>query len=351
MSALPTSWVAGTINIGSNPSPYKYKNHNYTQCGGSSNELMCGNNYYVNSPLISNQNQYGVNDKQTSKETCLGIGGCPVNGCGLDYSVCPNIGGIQSQVQWSSTGNGTNGKNLQGTKSTVACLYPLATFNDLQAVLDYKNEFGENDAYNQQILPQFCSTQTTIGCPLNPGTGLPMQACSQFVSKQTNNPCGDWLRNTAATDKINGTVNADNAIINYCKYYNSPDCLCINRFYSPIYQVMSYGQTGTTDSCWWLPCEDTPDNPTTYLVPSTLPPCVAGNVQICNNVNIAVGGSSTGLTFNPNLYTNCTLTPTNNTNGGTTNNTTNTFSGVSLWVIIVAVIAIIIIIVLMVLIK
>ena len=349
MSTLPTTWVGGTKSMGTDPSPYQYKNHNYSKCGGSEIELMCGNNYYVNSQSMG-QNQYSINDKQLSTEVCMGFGGCPATGCGLNYSLCPNIGGIQAQVQWASSGNGTNGTNLSGTKSTVACLYPLATFNDLQTVLDFKNEFGDdpNGAYNQQILPQFCSTQTTVGCPTNPGTGQPMATCSRFVSSETNNPCGDWLRNTAQQDLNDGTNNADNALLNYCKYYNSPDCLCINRFQSSIYQVMSYGQTADADACWWIPCKDSPDAPTVYLVPRSLPPCTANTVQVCNNVAFAVGGNSSGLTFQPSAYTTCDLTPTTN-NGGDTTNTTN-FAN-NWWILLIAIIAIIIVILLLIFIK
>lgn len=347
-----TTWVVGTINTGSSPSPYQYKNHNLTQCGASSNELMCGNNYYVNSLLYDSKLNYSVNDKQISTGECASFGGCPATGCGLDYSVCPNIGGIQAQVQWASQGNGSGGQNLKGTNSTVACLYPLATFNDLQTVLEFRDTFGSNpqnqkDPYNYQILPQFCSTQTTIGCPTDPATNQPMTACSQYVSSDKTNPCPDWLTSIAAADLVNGTNNADQALNEYCRFYNTADCLCINRFDSPVYQIMSVGQTADVDSCWWLPCEDTPDDPSTYLVTRSLPPCIEQNVQICENVDIAVGGDSSGLSFNPQNYTDCNLT--DNNNGGNTNNNTNSFESFfsSWWFLLIAVIIIIIVILLL----
>jgi len=346
MSTTSVKWVAGLVDVGSAISNYRYKNHNYSRCGESYSQLMCGNNYYVNSTFLG-QNEYSVNDKQTNIEACapLGRAKCPADGCGLDYSKCRNIGGVQAQVQWASVGNGDGGQNTLGTDSTLACLYPLATFNDLETVLDFEDAFGSEpsnmkDPYTRQILPYFCLTQTTVGCPKNPATGVRMTACSRFVSEEPNNPCPAWLTNIAQQDKST----ADIALSAYCKAYNTPDCLCINRFVSPVYQAMSTGQTATTDSCWWTPCQDTFGSPSAYLVNSEIQPCSTDTVQICNNVAIAVGGNSTGLTFNPQFYTTCDLTPTNNSNQS--NTTTNSGGLWSFWWIFLIMIVLIVIVVL-----
>lgn len=340
---LPITWVRGRVATNKDVSNYKYRNHS-SGCGDCLETPMTGNNYYCNSSLEKNL-KYSVNDKLIAKDDYCGLfcNGCPGTGCGLNFEVCPNIGGIQSQVQWdniSQVGNTTEGGN-----STVACLYPLASFNDLQTVLEYQNQFGETDDYMKVILPQFCGTQTSIGCPEDPGTGQAMRYCSRFVSKQDNNPCPDWLSDTAAADLVNGTSNADQALLNYCRNYNSPDCLCINRFNSPVYQIMSLGQSADTDACWWLPCKDSADAPSRFLVPRSLPACLTDNIQVCNDVNIAVGGSSSNLSFNPQLYTDCDMTNETN-NGGDTNNTTNE-GGFSYWWIILIVIILIVIVVLL----
>lgn len=349
-------WVAGFVNW-TGTTPFQYRNHNYSQCGSSDYENMCGNNYYVNTPLGGGTSQYSVCDRQLNIETCLGTGGCPANGCCLNYEVCPNIGQIQAQPQWSQWGNAKNGmnqtksssKDYTNTTPQIACLYPLSTFQTLENVLEFKNKFGTNpndpkDAYTYQILPLFCLTQTTE-CPENPATGFKMSHCSRFVSDNSNDPCKGYLASLVDLDHKNGTTLADQAFTSYCTAFNTPDCDCINRFTNPAYQIMSVGQNVQNDSCWWAPCKDSVNNGSTYLVPSSLPPCNADNVLVCNNVNVVVGGNSSGLTFNPQLYTTCTLT--DNPYVGPGGNPSSSSTSSLWWIFLIAIIIIIIVILLL----
>lgn len=359
MTSNQQEWVAGFVKWGGT-SQYQYKNHNYSKCGQAKFTTMCGNNYFVNTPLGGGTMKYSVCDRQLGEETCVGVGGCPSNGCCLDYTVCPNIGQIQSQVQWSAWNNGKSGANLTTSDSVgyavktpeIACLYPLATFQDLQSVLQFKSSFPTNpsdpkDAYTYQILPQFCLTQTTE-CPENPATGVKMKNCSRFVSTNLNDPCKGYLASLVDLDSKDSGSRADQALLQYCSVYNTPDCDCINRFVNPAYQVMSVGQNVQNDACWWKPCQDVPDAPTTYLVPKALPTCQVDNVQICNNVNIVVGGNSSGLTFNPTSYTSCTLTenPYVGPGGGGTETSSSNFWSYW-WILLIAVIVIVIVIILL----
>ena len=307
---IPTTWVKG-ITKQSSSSGFDYKNHCYGQCGDSVGVPPCMVSYFVNDdkgPVpysilekVIDVNSHAGSDKITYTSTCP------------DYSLCPVIGGISPQVQWDN--NNPQCSIMNGANANLACLYPLATFQDEKNVAQYVSTFGENDDYNDVILPYFCSSQvkatTSQQCPLDPFTDLPMTFCSQIVS---NPRCGDWIRNQLNSGDQDQADNANNLLNNYCKNFNTPDCDCINRQQNPVYQVMATGSI-YPDKCWWTPCKDTTQN--TYLVPSVgLEECDVDNTVYCPSINLVIGGNSQNLSFSPSNYTDCSGSIDNGGGGG-----------------------------------
>lgn len=361
-STTTIDWVRGEVNTGSS-STYNYTQHscNAGSCGEGSNVPLGGPTYYVNTTnSIANQpQQYVTQDSSAPHGSCLAQDDIRLQSC-VDPAACPNIGGIQSQVQWSNNlySHQTVTSSEDYRNSKVACLYPLATFNELEYVQQFANSFPSqvadiNSDYNQLILPNFCLSQTN-SCPINPGTDQPMTACSRFVSTDADDPCPAWLaRFPVASDSNNpSAVSSDGLKGSYCRANNTADCDCINRINNPVYQVMKVGNNIQNDTCWWAPCQDSVTDPAAYLVPSNLPPCDSTGIQQCNNVNIVIGGNSSNLTFDPTQYTDCQVgynqgTPPNNGGGGGSTTTSSIWSQ-WWWLIILVTIVIAIIVMLIV---
>ncbi len=330
MSAVVT-WVSG-ITAQAGESQYSYQSHCCGRCGAGQTQL-CGPTYYLASsnPKNAPKIPYSLIDKTLSEGVCT-TSENPGHGSCVNYKLCPIIGNICPQVQYEPN----NVDNL-------SCLYPLSTFTELSYVKDFINKFPDqetdpNSDYNQLVLPFFCQTPTT-SCPEDPTTGLPMSACSRFVTTDASDPCRTLL-GTVSDQEGNAAKSA------YCAVNNTPDCLCINRFDNPIYQAMSLGESFQSDSCWWKACQDSPTDPSTYLVLSDdPPPCSAQDIQDCQSVGIVLGGNSQNLTVNENDYTDCTV----NSNGspdGPTNGGGNTLWDNWWWLILLVTGAIIVIVIL-----
>lgn len=310
---IPTTWVKGTVSQSSS-SGYDYMNHCYGKCGASQNVPPCMVTYYINN--TGGNTPYSVLEKVIKINNTASSGGVEYTSTCPDYSLCPVIGGISPQVQWDSNSANSPCNIMQGKGGVLACLYPLATFQDEKNVAQYVSTFGENSDYNNVILPYFCSSQvkstTSQKCPLDPFTNLPMTFCSQIVS---NDRCKNWIRDQIAEGASSSQVNnANNILNNYCATYNTPDCDCLNRQQNPIYQAMATGSI-YPDTCWWTPCKDTTQN--IYLVPTEgLEACNVDNTVYCPSVNIVIGGNSQNLNFDPTNYTDCSGTIDNGGGGG-----------------------------------
>jgi len=307
---IPTTWVKGTV-AQSSSSGYVYKNHCYQKCGDAAEVPPCMVSYFVNNG--TNQ-PYSVLEQVIDIHPNAGTDKITYTSTCPNYKLCPVIGGISPQVQLDSSNFQCN--TMLGKNVALACLYPLATFQDEKNVAQYVSTFGENSDYNNVILPYFCSSQvkhtTSQKCPLDPFTNLPMTFCSQIVS---NDRCKNWIRDQIAEGASSSQVNnANNILNNYCATYNTPDCDCLNRQQNPVYQVMATGSI-YPDTCWWTPCKDTTQN--IYLVPTEgLEACNVDNTVYCPSINLVIGGNSQGLSFNPSSYTDCSGTIDNGGGGG-----------------------------------
>lgn len=179
----------------------------------------------------------------------------------LDPSICPNIAGGAVTESWD-------------VAPQVKCTYNLDNFTTLKDVEEWTDNFGENAAYTEDIMPFFC-TQQSDKCPIDPMTGKPMERCSNMIAvDDTGSLCRQWEAKNPAL--------ADTAKDSYCKAHNTSDCACINRSSNQVYQLIKGGDPPLPDACWYMPCA----NPSTYLVPSTMsnPQCPSNTCQIVNNI-------------------------------------------------------------------
>lgn len=340
MSVPDTTWISGQVSQ-SGTSTWTYRGHCYGNCGSNNDVPPCTATYYIPST-------YSVTD-HTYDTTSNGVEDPTQWGTCIDTDLCTDIGGIKAQAQWdpSNSPNGSIG-NMTNTTYTpiVSCYYPLATFYDLQYVIEFYNKYvdpnspdsnaNNTNVYNKTILPAFCTSQTSASCPTDPATDQPMKSCSYMVSGIAGNPCRSWLNN--------GTTDADGAMDSYCGFFNTPDCSCINRFTNPVYQAMAPGESVCEDTCWWKPCQDTQSE--TYLVPSTTPVCNCTVDQYCPSINVIIGGNSQNFTANIQNYTTCSLTNNNNPSGNNGSIWSNWWWLIILITVILAIIIIIMIILL-----
>lgn len=339
-----TSWVRGDVtqtgkSFDASGAPLVYFNHCCGLCGGNDTPGLCGQTYYVNTTNGVNPNHskpYSKRDiilhyQMCVTSTSLQKGSCP------DYKLCPIIGGIAPQVQWSPASQSTT-----DNPKSVACLYPLSTFTELSYVQQFINAFPgqEKDSksdYNQLILPSFCLTPTRA-CPTDPITLLPMPYCSRFVTTDTKDPCYGYLGRVDPDD-------ADLTMAKYCAIHNTPDCLCINRLSNPVYQIMAVGNSFQNDKCWWKPCQDESATPVSYLVPFNMDDCPSEDIQQCQNIGIVIGGQSTNQTINPDLYTDCKVYGNDDNGGGSDDGGDGSDLWSKWWWLIIAAVVIIIVIV------
>lgn len=280
--------------------------------------------------------------------------------------ICPVIGGIQSQVQWGSNSEQSGASmwsataridgdlrivnNTNTSYSNVNCYYPLAAFANSSAVQAFSTEFIDNNPFSSdneeefrsKVLPLYCASQTT-SCPDDPLTGLPMKACSRFVSIDPNDNFCQQLLTTGDPGECDDGRQLEGELAKsaYCGQFNTPDCLCYNRAENAFYQVMSLGNNVIDDKCWWAPCQDSVTAPSTYLVPASLPCCTADNVVVCNTINAVIGGNSTGLSFDADQLTDCDST----SNTGTTPSDDSTFWSQFWWLIVLVIVIVIVIVV------
>jgi hypothetical protein len=199
------------------------------------------NSNSFNCPLVPNGscNDWALNSQQGySSENC----------CQVDTSLCPVLGGSGvASVSFTDVGNCVNNITCE-----VSCQYQLSDVDNFDAVIDFIDNFGFNDDYNEILMPTFCSQSVTT-CPADPITGGSQGSCSRFSSiGQDGALCQAWARNP------NNNNVADSSKTTYCE--NNPtgsECACINRSSNPVYTALK-NEPGNefNDGCWWKPCSN-----------------------------------------------------------------------------------------------
>lgn len=249
----------------------------------------------INQPCLNGDWAYG--ERRDCGQNCIRLE-CSE----LDPNTCPSIGtNIQSAWARDPSGNSLS--------PFVSCTYDPSTF-DLDDVLEYQNQFGEDPTYNEVVMPEFCLSGTSTSCPENPHTGLPWKHCPNILDTgQTGEVCRDWRSKNIKT--------ADDSQYRYCQSNSSdPTCACYQRSSDPVYSLIS-GDISFNDGCWYRPCSD----PESYLVASNLinddPPCPDENV-ICPEVNRVIGESVSNIPvsqFEKSITCPVTTTPQPEPNG------------------------------------
>jgi len=249
----------------------------------------------------------------------------------INPTLCPNLPGITPPTAVWAPVPGVRRRLPQN----VSCQYPVNEFTNVEALATYLNTTDFNNSLENPnfkdpnldvIMQNFCSAPTN-DCPVNPITGKPMQACSNFVGTQTfpgtttttETFCSEWA-------KVNPTV-AQTIRVQYCNSNpENEDCQCIKANLNPVFQQLSgilKSQEGVNPdaipiNCWWVPCQAQSD--TTFL-PCTncSQPCTSTFCDVIINAN-AQSGSSININ-NVKTYTGCSGGGSNPNGGGSNPNT------------------------------
>lgn len=250
-------------------------------------------------------------DWQYATRPCCGTrSGCPAQpSCSkVDPTVCPTFGGLPAvSASFSQAPN-------------VTCSYTLNQFSTTDDITKYLETFGQDNQYNNTIMPAFCSgTATGAGtCPAGVA-GAPF-SCSRLMSTGADgNLCRQWA--------VANPTMADTAIRTYCKTPGAFGCDCVNR--QNLFHYRAFKQyINVNDACWYTPCT----NPSTELITSdlTAPSCPSG---FCDTVSLAYNNQKNNISFqDAQALTVCPLTPPINTTGRT-----NWFL-LALWIILIIIV-------------
>lgn len=307
----------GVVNVvGKTTQTQPYQEYTTEGTGDNTNRRLCDtNNGFVG---------YDGNGVQVNSETVGGDwfieqvnvpGGCPVvSRCSRkNPDVCPVLNGNRSN------------NNFFNSPPTVDCYYPINIFSSAQAVVDYRNNFGTTNDYNNAIMPYFCS-QNSTSCP----TGL--NTCSNFLSTENNGLnaqiCNTWA---ASFPEL-----ADGVKRSYClSRPNRDDCKCLNRSSDPVYRsVKSLGLGSLNDRCWYVNCAVT-----TQLVTSDISNQICNTEQICQNIVDILNNNGVDINSQIQQTINCRL-GTGNSGGEQTQNSNNS---IYLYIIIAGIILLILI--------
>ena len=188
----------------------------------------------------------------------------------LDPNVCNQNGeeiGDNVTAAWKLSENGESESPL------VACTYHPSTFT-LEDVNLYIEKFGEDEQFEEVVMPTFCFQETT-NCVENPRTDQPWRKCPNMLA---DNEAGLLCRNW----RSNNVELADQAQSRYCRGSN-PTCDCYKRTDDPVYEIID-PEISINAGCWYYPCTQ----PEAYLVPSNLinsdPPCPDNTCSQINNI-------------------------------------------------------------------
>lgn len=317
-----TSTSVGGINVGSvnvlgkTTQRQSYQEYTTSGQGDDTNRRLCDTN---NGFVGYNNDGVQVNSQTVGGDWFLGQvpSSCAVaSRCSRkDPDVCPVLNGNRSN------------NNFFNQPPTVDCYYSIMIFDSVQAVVDYKDNFGTTDDYNKVIMPYFCSQNSTM-CP----TGL--RTCSGFLST-ANDGLNAQLCNTWAASS---PELADGVKRAYC--FSRPgqdDCKCLNRSSDPVYRsVKSLGLGSLNDRCWYVNCAVT-----TQLVTSDIASEICNTDQICQNIVDILNNNGVDINSQIQQTINCKLgTGGGNGGGGTPGGggTQNSNNSIYLYIIIAGII-------------
>ena len=207
--------------------------------------------------------------------------------------------------------NGTDpGNRFFVNSPEVQCYYNLDNINNVDAITQYRDTFGETTEYNQFLVPHFCGSVATDCIP-----GL--ATCSNFNSAddRTRTICLNWA-SKADSELVDATKRA------YCIDNGTEDCACLNRQSDEIYRsIKSLGLGVINDRCWYLPCRVATSLITTDIANQNCP------ANVCSNV-VSIISQNGNVIYNPTITQNidCTFNgtgptppPTQPTNPGDSN--------------------------------
>ena len=168
-------------------------------------------------------------------------------------NVCPNIGDNEGEIMSIDA--------VQNSRETVAmasCGYTKDVFTSETVVTDYQDIFGADEDF-LLVLSETCF-QTTENCPVDPLTQKKMPLCSRYVSPDKT---GETCRQEAL---VPGNETAfQTRMEEYCRTETTPDCRCIDRSTTQIYDALRTGSIND-DGCWWKWCADSKS----FLVPPNI---------------------------------------------------------------------------------
>lgn len=252
---------------------------------------------------------------------CGSVGGCCVSCpspplCSkVNPSVCPVIDDAFLSAEWTNPGSDNDG--------TVTCSYDATKITSINGINTWITTFGQNEEYNNTIMPNFCAIPGDTNCQVDPDTGKPMANCSRLTATdQFGSLCSNWCLLPDNEDLCDGTMTT------YCATNDTPDCGCVSRSNNPAYQeVKPELGAGIPDGCWYIPCSG--GNLVPYMVPSQVIPTPGLCPQnICTQIENIVsepGGSATIGQLNQVI--DCNFSDTGSGNGGTGSGTENNPGG------------------------
>lgn len=202
---------------------------------------------------------------------------------------------------------------------SIQCNYASTkdTIKTAEHVNTWVANFGEDRAYKQEIMKDFCAGVVRT-CPSD------RTECSRLLSTgEDGGLCRTWAdkmtqeggQSLAVVDSVKRAV---------CKSHPQlRDCNCINRDEKDDYNLLaSRGMKGSfPDGCWWIPCK-VQDK---YLVPSEVLPKPGDCPEnLCENVTYISDSEIQQLNLNQNVGCNFSKTggptadggPTGDGNGG-----------------------------------
>ncbi len=168
--------------------------------------------------------------------------------CGqVTPGLCPTIGGEEGTV--------ISVEVTEDTQSNITCTYSKNVLTSETAIDDYIVAFGFDEDL-PLILEEACFL-TTENCPMDPLTGKKMPLCSRYVSPDFS---GLVCRQQALLPSNQARFKS--LMEQYCRTETTPDCRCIDRTNTLVYDALRSG-SASEDGCWWKSCA----NPTDFLVP------------------------------------------------------------------------------------
>jgi len=304
--------VGAVTVLGKATQQQPYQEYTTSGQGDNTNRRLCDTN---NGFVGYDDNGVQVNSQTVGGDWFLGqvTSACAVaSRCSRkNPDVCPVLNGNRSN------------NNFFNQPPTVDCYYSINIFDQVQAVIDYRDNFGTTDDYNRYIMPYFCSQKSTM-CP----TGL--NTCSSFLSTANNGlkaqVCNTWA--ASFPELADGVKRA------YC--LSSPgqdDCKCLNRSSDPVYRsVKSLGLGSINDRCWYVNCAVT-----NQLITSDIANEVCNTEQICQNIVEILNNDGVDINSQIQQTINCDLS-TGGSNPGGGSSTQNSNNSIYLYIVIAGII-------------